>query len=249
MANRYTMERQAVLLDPPPKALGRRPRFSKLENEIARQEAMGRVPDHVLEQLDRARELRGPLEPRGSLNTWQETLYSSIATETALTAAAEAVVFPSSTVSGYYGGVPGGYMMPHRTLHLRIGGQLSTAATPGTMLWAIRWGGIAGTVLVKSNGAGATGTAITMAASQTTTFWRGEFYITCRTDGASGTLLASGILESEAIPTKNMVTFPLTAPAAVTANTIIYTDLAFTHQPSVATASFGGMQYTLTSLN
>jgi hypothetical protein len=232
-----------------PKPLGRRPRFTRLENHIALQEARARIPDHILELLDTARELRGPFEPRLSLNTWQETLYASIATETALTAAAEAVVFPASTQPGYYGAIPGAYLIPHRTLHLRIAGQLSTAATPGTMLWRLRWGGLAGTALVASGGAGATGTAITMAASQTNAFWRAEFYIVCRADGTAGSLLATGVFESPGIPTTNQTTFPATAPAAVTANTISANDLAFTHTPSLTTASFAGLQFTLSSLN
>jgi hypothetical protein len=217
---------------------GRRPRFTRLENHIALQEARKRIPDHILEMLDKARELRGPFEPRLSLNTWQETLYTSIVTETALTAAAEAVVFPASSQPGDYGAIPGAYMIQHRTLHLRIAGQLSTAATPGTMLWKLRWGGLAGTVL-------------TMAASQTNAFWRAEFYITCRAEGTgtSGSLIATGVFESPGIPTTNQTTFPATAPAAVGVNTKTTQDLAFTHTPSLATASFAGMQYTLASLN
>jgi hypothetical protein len=230
---------------------GRRPRFTRLENHLALQEARRRIPDHILEMLDRARELKGPFEPRLSMNTWQETLYSSIATETALTAAAEAVVYPASSQPGFYGAIPGAYMLPHRTLHLRMAGQLSTAATPGTMLWKLRWGGVGGTVLVASGGAGATGTAITMAASQTNAFWRCELWITCRADGSgtAGSLIASGVFESPGIPTTNQTTFPATAPAAVGVDTTTAKDLAFTHTPSLTTASFAGMQYTLASLN
>lgn len=219
-------------------------------SEAASRDAILRAPAHVLESLHRARELRGPLEPRGSLNSWNEVLYASVADEAALTAAAEAIIFPASSDPGYYGAIPGGYMEAHRTLHLRVAGQLSTAATPGTFLWAMRWGGLAGTVLVKSNGAGATGTAITMAASQTNVFWRAEFYVTARGPvGSACLLIASGILETEAVPTKNMVTFPLTAPATVSVAATGVKDLALTHTPSLATASLAGRQYTLTSLN
>lgn len=231
---------------------GVRRKYTKMESEIKRLEAMARAPEAVLWQLNRARELAGPFEPRNGRNSWEETLYSSIQSETALTAASEGIVFPASTVPGYYGFIPGGYMVTGKTLHIRMAGQLSTAATPGTFLWALRWGGVSGTVLVKSNGAGATGTAITMAASQTNVFWRAELYITAQTGaekGASGSLFASGILESEGIPTKNAVTFPLTAPAAVTINLTTGADLAFTHTPSLATASFQGMQYVLEAMN
>jgi hypothetical protein len=225
-------------------------RSTKLENELRRLEALGRAPAHVLEQLDMARALRGPYEPRGSLNTWSETLYSSTVTETALTAAAEAVMFPASTVPGWYGFIPGGYMIPHRTLHIRIAGQCSTAATPGTFLWALRWGGVGGTVLVKSNGAGVTGTAITGTASLTNSFWRAELYITSRGDiGTAAPLFASGILEGDIIPSPSNVFFPKTAPVAVNSDTSIGKDMAITHTPSLATASIAGMQYTLESMN
>lgn len=233
--------------------LGRRPEPDlTLESEIRRWESRGKrsIPDAILEHLNRARDLRGPFEPRGSLNTWSETLYSSTVNETALTAAAEAVMFPASTVPGFYGGMPGGYMSPHRTLHLRCAGQLSTAATPGTFLFRIRWGGVAGTVLVASGGAGATGTAVTMAASQTNVFWRAEWYITARGDiSTTAALFASGIMETAGVPTTQNLYFPATAPASVNADTTVFKDLAITHQPSLATASIAGMQYTLESMN
>jgi hypothetical protein len=165
-------------------------------------------------------------------------------------AAAEGVLFPASTVPNWYGFIPGGYMLPHRTLHLRVAGQLSTAATPGTFLDRVRWGGVAGTALVASGGAGATGTATTMAASQTNVFWRAELYITARGDiGTSAPVFATGIIESTAIPTTNNITFPNTAPAAVNVDTSTGKDLAYTHTPSLATASRAGMQYTLESMN
>lgn len=233
--------------------LGRRPEpKGTLEAEIRRWEARGKrsIPDSILEHLTRARDLRGPFEPRGSLNTWSETLYSSTATETALTAAAAAAIFPVSTVPGYYGGIPGGYLVPHRTLHLRVAGQISTAATPGTFLWKIMWGGNAGVALVASGGAGATGTAVTGTASLTNSFWRAEVYLTARGDlSTTAALFCTGILEGDIIPTTGYVTFPKTAPATVNGDTTVFKDLAFQHTPSLATASIAGMQFTLESMN
>lgn len=238
--------------------LGSGQREFTYEHEMRRWEQWAKrtrqAPDAIIHHLDMARALRDdPFAPAAS-DGFEETIYSSTATETALTAASEAAIFPVSTKWKYYGLIPGGYMRTTRTLHLRVAGQLSTAATPGTFLWAVRWGGAAGTVLVKSNGAGATGTAITMAASQTNVFWRAEFYVTARVgadSGATGSLFCTGILESEAIPTKNAVWFPLNTPAAVTVNNMHTTDadLTFTHTPSLTTASLAGMQYTLESMN
>lgn len=224
-------------------------RRTALDRDQQRHELRG-APESVLRYLEMARAEAGPGEKRGSLNTWSETLYSSIVSEAALTAAAEAIVFPTSANLGYYGGVSGGYMKTGRTLRLRVAGQASTAATPGTALWALRWGGIAGNVLVKSNGASVTGTAVTMTASQTNVYWRAELYVTCRTEGLLGSLFAHGIFESALIPTSGYVTFPLTAPAAVTSLDLVnFKDLAFTHSPSLGTASFAGMSFMFESMN
>jgi hypothetical protein len=241
-----------------PKPLGRRPRFTRLENELLRKELDVDFPEHILELLDKARELRGPFEPRLSMNTWHETLYSSTVSETALTAAAEAVVFPASSQPGIYGAIPGGYMVPHRTLKLRIAGQMTIAVTtPGTFLWRLRWGGVAGTALVASGGAGATGTALTpLTTGFTNIFWEAEFYVNQRGDVSSataGSLLATGYMKNaafDAAAVRNMVPFPATAPAAVgSLDTTTTKDLAFTHTPSLTTASIQGMQYLLSSLN
>jgi hypothetical protein len=241
------MERMAVPLGDRPS--GRRRRYTKLENELQSKILLG-APDHVLDLLDKARELHGPYEPRGSLNTWSETLYSSTAAETALTAAANAAVFPVSTVPGWYGFIPGGYMIPHRTLHLRFAGQITTAATPGTFLFIIKWGGAAGTALVASNGAGATGTAITGTASLTNSFWRAEIYCTARGDiAAAAPLFCTGVFEGDLVPTTGQMTFPKTAPAAVNADTRTGADFTVTYTPSLATASIQGLQYTLESMN
>lgn len=201
------------------------------------------VPPHVLANLDKAAQEGGRFNSiRNSRNDWQETLFQSTQTETALTAAAEAVIFPASTVPEVYGAIPGGYMEQGRCLHLRVFGQCSTAATPGTFTFRIRWGGVAGTLLAAS-------AATTMSASQTNVSWRGEFYIVCRSSGSSGSLLATGIIESAAIPTTGQFLIPATAPAPVTATTLATTDLALTHNPSLATASLAGVSYTLESLN
>lgn len=230
------MKRQAVLLGP---SIG--DRLGEHNLDVARE--LERAPENVLASLRRATELRGPFEPRGSLQTWQETLYSSLVTETALTAAAEAYLYPN-----YYGGpIPPQYMIPHRTLHLRIAGQTSTAATPGTFTEKIKW-----SALTDAATAGvtlATSAATTMAASQTNITWRAEVYITCRTEGTSGTFMATGIWESAAIPTTAQFLLPASAPATATVDTTTTKYLTLTHTPSLATASIAGVQYTLSALN
>jgi hypothetical protein len=231
------MRQQAVVLGP---SIG--DRLGEHNIDVGRE--LLRAPENVMESLRRATELRGPFEPRGSLQSWQETLYSSIATETALTAAAVGYLFPN-----YYGGpIPPLYLVQHRTLHLRIAGQLSAAATPGTFTAALKL-----RALADAASAGvtlATSAATTMTASATNVSWRAEFYMTCRSEGVSGTILATGIFEcSGGIPTTGAMHLPASAPAVATVDTTITKYVTFTHSPSLATASIAGFQYTLSSLN
>lgn len=225
---------RGLVLDP---TTGRPFATPETVSEARRQRAIRRAPAHVLDSLERARELHGPWEPRASLQTWHETLYSSIATETALTAAAIGLVFPA-----YYGNIPANYLQPHRTLHLRVFGQLSTAATPGTFLEQIRLDTTGGTVLVAT-------AATTMSATQTNISWRGEWYLTCRTDGTAGTVFCSGIIESAAIPTTGQMVAPPSAPATAACDTTVAHSIVLAHTPSLATASMQGMQWTFDTLN
>lgn len=231
------MKRQAVLLGP-----SFADRMGESHLDVARE--LERAPDNVIQLLNRATELHGPFEPRGSLQTWQETLYSSIVTETALTAAAEAYLYPLV----YGGPIPPMYMVPHRTLHLRTGGQLSAAATPGTFTERVKWSSLgdaasAGTTL-------ATSAATTMTASATNVTWQAEIYITCRTEGTAGTVMATGIFESSfGVPTPGSFHLPASAPATVNVDTTTTKYVTWTHTPSLATASIAGTRYVLSSLN
>ncbi len=63
----------------------------------------------------------------------------------------------------------------------------NVVTTPGTLIMAIRWGGVAGTVLCTSAAQGLDTTARTNSA------WALMANITCRTAGSSGTAMSSGI--------------------------------------------------------
>src|SRR3972149_5265859 len=109
---------------------------------------------------------------------WTEALAWSTADGTAVAnTTTETIIFPNVTI-------PANYMQDGRVLRLRAFGKLSTTATP-TITFAIRWGGVAGTLLATSE-------AITCASGAANTAWSLEALIQTRTNGSTGTLLVIG---------------------------------------------------------
>lgn len=75
-----------------------------------------------------------------------------------------------------------------KKLRIRLFGKITTAATPGNGSFKVFYGTGA-----DANGVAlATGTAVALTASQTDVSWYAEFEITCRSTGASGTLMCTG---------------------------------------------------------
>lgn len=138
-------------------------------------------------------------------------------------------------------------MQDGRVLRLRAFGKLSTTATP-TMIWALRWGGVAGTLL-------ATTEAITMGSGVATVNWSLEIVIQTRSNGPTGTLLAFGDVQVHTSATAVLNnTFGVSgydAPAAVTVDLTADTALALTAKWSAASASntLTGLYYHGESLN
>lgn len=151
----------------------------------------------------------------------------------------ETIIFPNATIQG-------GYMQYGRWLRLTASGKLSTTATP-TMIWALRWGGVTGTLL-------ATTEAITMGSGVTNANWRLEADIQNRTDGALGTVLVFGhLVVHTAVGTVLQNVFSVSgwdAPAVVTCDLTPDTALSLTAKWSAASASntLTGMQYYLVSM-
>jgi hypothetical protein len=119
----------------------------------------------------------------GSLS-YVETLDSIIADGTQISnTTTETIVCPDFSVPAYY-------MTPNKTIHVRASGVCSNVVTtPGTLIIRVRWGGVAGTVLLASGAQGLDTTAHTNA------LWRLEADIICRSAGASGTFMSTGTLE------------------------------------------------------
>lgn len=187
---------------------------------------------------------------------WSETITWATSNGTAVaSSAAETILFPNITI-------PANYMQDGRALKLTLRGAYGTF-TSGTMIFGVRWGGVAGTQLAKSPtfqptvsvGGGASMTAL----------WEMSLDIQTRSNGSSGTLMTNGsaILYTATAPTAGTVTnygmaVPIasgatggTTPVVATVDLTADTALAITVTWSVSNAanSIQGLQYLLESLN
>lgn len=191
-----------------------------------------------------------------SRQSFEETLSQVVASGTAVnTSTAETILFPNVTI-------PANYMADGRTLRLRMFGAYGTTSTP-TIIFTVRWGGVAGTVLSKSSTI--TTTSGTGGGASMTALWTAEILIQTRSNGSSGTLMTNGevILYNSANPASGTVTnygLPAvlasgstggTTPVAVTADLTADTALSFTVTwgTSNAANNIQGLQYTIESLN
>lgn len=115
--------------------------------------------------------------------TYVETLDAIITDGTQISnTTTETIVCPDFSLPAYY-------MTPGKTLHVMAAGVNSNVVTtPGTLIIRVRWGGVAGTVLLASAAIGLDTTA------RTNAIWTMDAHITCRTAGPSGTFMSSGIL-------------------------------------------------------
>ncbi len=187
---------------------------------------------------------------------WSETVSWATASGTAIASTVtETILFPNVTV-------PANFLQDGRVLRLRAFGAYGTTATP-TLIFALRWGGVAGTVIAKSTTVTTT-SAVGGGASMTAP-WSFEAVIQVRSNGSTGTLMTNGevILYTSTAGTAGTVTnygmsVPLasgstggTTPVAVTADLTADTALAFTATwgTSNAANSIQGLNYTIEALN
>lgn len=173
---------------------------------------------------------------------WDELLYQQVGNGPTLTAAAEALLVADISI-------PAMYMVVKKVLGVRLFGKASNAVTtPGTLTLRIRWGGLAGVVLVAS--AAMTQNVIV----QTDKTWTAEAEIRCDTEGATGTFVTCGNIErgnqaAAAVADMTPDMWPAASLAAVTVDTTVAKLLSITAQPSLTTASITCMGYQLFSRN
>lgn len=180
---------------------------------------------------------------------WSETIAWATATGTAIASSTtETILFPNVTI-------PANYLQDGRALRLRLFGSYGTTATP-TLTFAIRWGGVAGTVIAKG-GAITTGSGVGGGASMTA-MWSMEAYIQTRSNGSSGTLMTNGDVRIFTTGTADASEFPLasgstggTTPVVATVDLTADTALAVTALwgTNNAANSIQGLNYTIETLN
>lgn len=164
----------------------------------------------------------------------------------AIASTSETILFPDNTI-------PNGYLRDGRKFRITAWGKYSNViTTPGSITFRLRWGGVAGTILCQSSAI-----ALNIVA-QTDEMFKVEVLLSVRANGASGSLLAMGLvtLATQLAASNNQPNFMGSAggasgntPAAVTVALNADTLLSLTYQSTVATGSITGMQYSLEALN
>lgn len=199
-------------------------------------DALNRAPQHVADMLERARQDTGPFGYRASMQSWEELVYATIADGTqVLNTTTETIMVPDFTL-------PAGYLYPGRALKYTIIGNVSTViTTPGTVTFALRYGGVGGTALATSGAFAPDPTA-----ASTTVTHMVEWYFVCRAVGTSAASFTVGRIEwndyddasaTTIVGNLNMRLAPASAPAAVNINTTTANALSPTFKSSVATAT------------
>jgi len=114
---------------------------------------------------------------------WQEAISWATASGTAIASSTtETILFPNVTI-------PANYLQDGRLLRLTAYGGYGTTGTP-TLIFALRWGGVAGTVMAKSSTF--TTTSGVGGGASMTALWKIEIIIQVRSNGSSGTVMANG---------------------------------------------------------
>jgi hypothetical protein len=162
-------------------------------------------------------------------------IYTPNADGTAVTSSSETILLPDFSI-------PASYLTVGKILKYTIMGRQSTViTTPGTITHRLRWGGVGGVSVVAS---GAFAPDSTAAATNLT--WMIEYWMQCRSVGATGTAMGFGRIEwtdyddasaATVVANLGMRMAPTSAPATATIDTTIDKLLSATYQSSVATAS------------
>jgi hypothetical protein len=179
---------------------------------------------------------------------WAETVAWATASGSSVNSAnVETILFPNVTI-------PANFMQDGRCLRIRAIGQWTTTASTPTLIFSLRWGGVAGTLLCKT-------AAITTVASQTAAMWDLDIIVQTQTNGSSGKIMANGVCRAFAgvagtiaSTTGEALVTPMTAggvitPAQATVDLTADTALSITVTPSTTAATLIGLNYTIEALN
>lgn len=179
---------------------------------------------------------------------WSETITWATSSGTSVNSAAvETILFPNVTI-------PANYMQDGRVLRIKAFGQWTTTASTPTLIFNIRWGGVAGTLITKT-------AAITTVASTTAAGWELDVVLQTRSNGSAGTVMGNGAFHAYAgvAPTiasatgaaalTPMMNGGTITPAVATLDLTADTALSITCTPSTTAATLIGLNYTIESLN
>lgn len=187
---------------------------------------------------------------------WNETLgwMTSTATPVANTTT-ETVLVPNTTI-------PANFLQDGRAVRIRAFGSYGTTSTP-TLIFSLRWGGVAGTVIAKSFTV--TTTSGVGGGASMTAMWALNAIIQTRSNGSAGTLFTMGeaTLYTSTAPTAGTVTnygllVPIvsgstggTTPVAVTCDLSADTALSLTATWGTANSanSIQATSFTLEAMN
>lgn len=187
---------------------------------------------------------------------WSETLTWATAAGTAIaTSTTETILFPNITI-------PANYLQDGRVLRGKAYFAYGTTATP-TLVFSIRWGGVAGTVLSKT--AANVMTSGVGGGASMTAMGSIDYSIQTRANGSSGSLMSNGEVtyDTSTLGTAGTVTnYGMTkylasgstggtTPVAVTADLTADTALSLTATwgTSNSANSVQGIHYTLEAMN
>jgi hypothetical protein len=196
------------------------------------------APTHVQENLDRAKEAAWSA-PMGSAVGWRDVLTPrrvlSADGAQVLNTLSETIMCPDYTFAA-------DSMEVGDAFKYTLFGSMSTIiTTPTTVTLRLRWGGVGGTLLAASGAFAPDPTA-----ASTTVSYCTEWYVVCRSVGATGSLLAFGKIvwndfdDASATTLKgnlDMQMAPVSVPAAVTVNTTAASALSPTVQLGTVTAT------------
>lgn len=181
---------------------------------------------------------------------WSETLSWATADGTNVTnTTTETIIFPNITI-------PANYLQDGRNMRIRAFGKYSTGTGPPTMVFSVRLGGVAGTLICKT-------AACTTVASVTNAGWNLDVLLSTRSNGSSGTIMGNGVVNlfaavagTVASATGEGLLTPLmnggvVTPAAATVDLTIDQALSLTMTWSASSTSHivTGLNYTLESMN
>lgn len=183
---------------------------------------------------------------------WEETLAWATADGSAVAnTVTETILFPNVTI-------PANYLQDGRAIVLKAYGRWSNTVTiASTLTFRVRWGGVAGTVIMASPA------IITPATATTNAIWSLEAIIQTRANGSTGSVFGMGtvrIYEDAAATFGTVLNYGVVqpmgsagvaTPAAVTVDLTADTALALTIQwdETGAANTIQGHIYTLESLN